>query len=457
MKKLLNITALIVGIFFAAGCANDLLPPPAPEASGQGSVTVHIGNENARTLLPAPAFSRYELQFSPGSGQAEKDPESLATTSSTITLEEGSWTITAIAYVDISGVTGTAGDEYEAARGSNTLTITAGQPASVTIDIADGMGTGQGVFNYDLSYPDNVEAAALKILALDGTEEASVDLKTGGPSGSITLDADYYVLRLELEKDGNRIVKVEVIHIYTNMTTTAEGTEYTFTDEDFFLDVDNNASAGATAPYSAGGLLFNMAAVPGGISFPTGTDDTGTALVRVPYQIGKTEVTWELWDTVRTWALSNGYTNIVVGQKGSNGSGSDQQPVTEVNWYNAVVWCNALTEWWNAETGASLATVYNIDGSPIRDANDTAALDSVTPTPNARGFRLPTNHEWELAARWQGETDQGNSVEMNGYYYTKGDSASGAAGPYTDATATGAVAVYEGNSSGTMDVNYQKK
>jgi hypothetical protein len=72
--------------------------------------------------------------------------------------------------------------------------------------------------------------------------------------------------------------------------------------------------------------------------------------------------------------------------------------------------------------------------------------------PNARGFRLPTSNEWELAARWQGQTDLGNSVEKNGYYFTKGNSASGAAGPYTDAAATGVVAVFLNNHYQTQEV-----
>jgi formylglycine-generating enzyme required for sulfatase activity len=57
------------------------------------------------------------------------------------------------------------------------------------------------------------------------------------------------------------------------------------------------------------------------------------------------------------------------------------------------------------------------------------ALESKT------GFRLPNRNEWELAARWR--NDDTNTVP--GYsnpWFTRGNSASGAAANYTDATET---------------------
>jgi formylglycine-generating enzyme required for sulfatase activity len=72
--------------------------------------------------------------------------------------------------------------------------------------------------------------------------------------------------------------------------------------------------------------------------------------------------------------------------------------------------------------------------------------------PGATGFRLPSSDEWELAARWRG-SDATNTV--SGYtnpYFTKGDSASGATASYSDTTATGDVAWYNGNATKTEAV-----
>jgi formylglycine-generating enzyme required for sulfatase activity len=466
MKRLLNVLpgliAGIVGALLLAGCSNQI--SPAPDASEQGRVTIRIGNgEQARTLFPqTPVFSRYELEFTPESDQAVRENEVVAYPSGhTVTLAVGSWTITAIAYVQIGGVEGIPGGEYEAARGSETIYVNTEGNNSVDIDIRGQAGDGQGIFTYSLSYPADVDAAALIILDPLGTtlvEER--DLLTVGPSGSLVLNAGYYILGLVLEKDGGTAVKVEAIHIYKNMTTMAEGADYEFTGDDFpfvvDVDTDPDVIGGTMAHYATDGVFFSMVAVPGRIAFPTGTDDSGTAAVRVPYQIGETEVTWKLWNTVRTWALSHGY-SIDAGQAGSNQSShSDQQPATNISWYSMAVWCNALTEYWNEKTGASLATVYNDSyAAPIRNAYDIGTLDTVTPLPSARGFRLPTSSEWELAARWQGETNRGNSVERDGYYYTGGNSASGASRPFSDSSATGAVAVYgqNYNTGWTAEVN----
>ncbi|MDR0301824.1 MAG: fibronectin type III domain-containing protein [Treponema sp.] len=212
--------------------------------------------------------------------------------------------------------------------------------------------------------------------------------------------------------------------------------------------VDIDASFGA---YTTNEVSFNMAAIPGGTMFPTGISDTGSAMVSAAYQIAETQVTWELWNTVRTWAVANGY-SMSAGQRGSNGSGSDQQPVTMVSWYDSIVWCNALTEYWNEKTGTNMETVYNnSEGSPIRNSGDTGVLNSVTPSVTAQGFRLPTSNEWELAARWRND----NTNTVAGYsnpWFTKGDSASGATASYSNVNVTHGVAVTNSNSSGTAAV-----
>jgi formylglycine-generating enzyme required for sulfatase activity len=126
------------------------------------------------------------------------------------------------------------------------------------------------------------------------------------------------------------------------------------------------------------------------------------------------------------------------------------------------VWLNALTEWVNERDGSNLTPVYYYDNTfdpnkVARDSTPTSNCEKESSSysnasayvkPGATGFRLPKGNEWELAARWRG-SDTTNTV--SGYtdpYFTKGNSASGAAADYNDATANGAVAWYDGNASG---------
>jgi formylglycine-generating enzyme required for sulfatase activity len=221
--------------------------------------------------------------------------------------------------------------------------------------------------------------------------------------------------------------------------------------------------------YTGDGISFKTARVPGGITFPTGTDDSGTATVTNAYEIGETEVTYELWYAVKTWAETNGYTFYSnPGQEGSSAaslntppSANKQEPVTVVPWYDAVVWLNALTEWVNVKTGSNLTPVYYYNSgyatvaknsdytSNFVKESSSHSHPSAYAKPGTDGFRLPTSDEWELAARWRGN-DTTNTV--SGYtnpYFTKGDSASGATAAYGYAAATGAVAWYYYSIPGT--------
>jgi formylglycine-generating enzyme required for sulfatase activity len=221
--------------------------------------------------------------------------------------------------------------------------------------------------------------------------------------------------------------------------------------------------AGDQTAYTVGGVGFTMVYVPGGHTFPTGVnDDDGTATVSGAYEIGETEVTYELWYAVRSWAEGRYTFSGDPGREGSSAGSNNtlpgenkQEPVTMVNWFDAVVWLNALTEWVNEQSGKSLTPVYyyddtHADGGVAKNSNpanfekesDSYGYASAYMKPNTTGFRLPSSNEWELAARWRG-SDAANMV--SGYtdpYFTKGDSASGATADCNDAGATKQVAWY---------------
>ncbi len=112
-----------------------------------------------------------------------------------------------------------------------------------------------------------------------------------------------------------------------------------------------------------------------------------------------------------------------------------------------MVWCNALTEWYNAQKGTSYECVYTYSSAIIRDSQDTnaAQCDGAVASSTAKGFRLLTSNEWELAARWRNDATNTVSGYINPYF-TKGNSASGAKADYNNADETKLVAWYNGNS-----------
>ena len=115
-----------------------------------------------------------------------------------------------------------------------------------------------------------------------------------------------------------------------------------------------------------------------------------------------------------------------------------------VSWRDCVVWCNAYTE---KEKGRD-ACVYRksaTDTTVLKNANDTTACDDAYADMSKKGFRLPTEAEWEYAARWQGSNTE-NAAQYGDVWLTKLNSASGAKSDWNDAAETGAVAWYSGNS-----------
>ena len=170
-----------------------------------------------------------------------------------------------------------------------------------------------------------------------------------------------------------------------------------------------------------------------------------------PYKLGKTEVTCKLWREVYGWAESNGYTFANYGQQGSHNHGNyKEQPITKVSWRDCIVWCNAYTEMKMGkdecvyrESNASGAEVLKDATKKVEGSSTEFICDKAYADISKKGFRLPTEAEWEYAARWQG-SDTINAAQYGEVWLTKLNSASGAKDKW-DTAETGEVAWYSYN------------